>query len=138
MPRDPSRGLPALGEVTAKFQCPMGRKSSLRCRVTYSVANAGTALTQVLTCASQSYKFDVNSQVQAQGGVLSGSWTETSRNVTGSVSGSVRDGTILAIVTGATFSAGLSLNVRGNSQYVRIRPQGTTDVVDVTVALRRG
>lgn len=120
-----------------KISMADGTKESIRCRVTYSIANAGTTLTQVLICASQSYKFDVNSQVQAQGRQLSGSWTETTRNVTGSVSGSVADGTILAIVTGATFSAGLSLNIRGNSQYVRIRPQGTTDVADVSVALKR-
>ncbi len=120
-----------------KISMSDGTKETIRCRVIYSVSNAGTTLTQNLTCASQSYKFDVSSQVQAQGQQLSGTWTETSRNVTGSVSGRVTDGTILATVTGATFSAGLSLAVRGGSQYVRIQPQGTTDVVDVTVTLRR-
>jgi len=114
-----------------------GTRERIRCRVRYSVASAGTVLNQDLVCASESYKFDVKSQVQAQGGQLSGSWTETSRNVTGSVSGQVTPGTIRAIVTGATFSAGLSLAVRGGTQYVQIRPSGTTDVAGVSVALRR-
>lgn len=113
-----------------------GTKESIRCRVTYAVA--GPMLSQVLVCASQSYKFNVNSEVQADGGKLSGTWTETTRQVTGSVTGTVSDGSIVGTVSGATFSAGLSLTVRGNSQYVRILPAGTTDVVDVTVTLHRG
>lgn len=121
-----------------KISMSDGTKETIRCRVTYAVANAGTALTQNLLCASQSYKFDVSSQVQDEGGRLTGSWTETTRNVTGSVSGAVRDATIIGTVMGATFSAGLSLAVRGATQYVRIRPEGTTDVTDVTVVLRRG
>jgi hypothetical protein len=120
-----------------KISMSDGTHESIRCRVTYSIANAGVELTQELTCASQSYKFDVSSQVHARGSQLSGSWTETTRGVTGRVSGSVTDGTILATVTGAGFSAGLSLNIRGNSQYVEIKPVGATDVVDVRVALKK-
>ncbi len=115
-----------------------GTRERIRCRVTYSVANAGTLLQQSLVCASDSYKFDVSSQVQVQGSQLSGSWTETTRNVTGNVSGRVGDGIIRATVMGATFSAGLSLAVRGNSQSVVIRPQAGTDVLEVLVRLRRG
>lgn len=115
-----------------------GTKESIRCRVTYAVASGGAVLSQVLVCASQSYKFNVNSQVQADGNQISGTWTETTRQVTGSVTGTVSDGRILGTVTGATFSAGLSLTVRGNSQFVKIVPSGTTDVVDVTVTLHRG
>lgn len=121
-----------------KISMQDGTKESIRCRVTYAVANAGTLLGQTLVCASQSYKFNVNSQVQADGSQLSGTWTETTRQVTGSVSGTVTDGTITGTVSGATFSAGLSLAVRGNNQFVRIKPSGTTDVVDVTVTLHRG
>jgi hypothetical protein len=109
-----------------------GTKETIRCRVSYgvggAVGGAGTLLSQSLVCASQSYKFNVESQVRTDGSQLTGSWTETSRNVTGSVSGTVNDGTILATVTGATFSAGLSLTVRGNSQYVEIKPSESTDV----------
>ncbi|HEY1736106.1 MAG TPA: hypothetical protein VGG12_05625 [Methylovirgula sp.] len=114
-----------------------GTKESIRCRVSYAVAGGGTLLSQSLVCASQSYKFNVESQVRADGNQLSGSWTETSRDVTGSVSGTVADGTIVGTVTGATFSAGLSLTVRGNSQFVQIKPSETTDVDNVTVTLHR-
>lgn len=115
-----------------------GTHERIRCRVIYSVRDAGSALIQSLVCASDSYKFDVKSDVQSDAGSLSGSWTETTRNVTGQVSGHVGNGIIRATVMGATFSAGLSLAVRGNAQSVLIEPQGTTDVVQVKVRLKRG
>jgi hypothetical protein len=120
-----------------KISLSDGSKESIRCRVAYSITGAGAVLTQELTCASQSYKFNVSSKVQAQAGALTGSWTETSRNVTGAVSGKVTEGLILATVSGGVFSAGLSLAIRGNMQYVQIKPQGATDVVDVSVAFRK-
>ena len=114
-----------------------GTHERIRCRVTYSVMNAGSSLVQNLVCASDSYKFDVRSDVQSDAGALSGSWTETTRNVTGSVSGRVRGGVILATVMGPAFSAGLSMAVRGNSQSVVIKPQAGTDVIEVMVRLKR-
>jgi hypothetical protein len=114
-----------------------GSHERIRCRVSYSVADAGTALNQDLVCASESYKFDVRSDVTEQGGAINGNWSETTRGVTGNVSGSVRPGVILATVAGTGFTAGLSLAVRGNTQYVQIRPQGSTDVRGVSVTLKR-
>lgn len=120
-----------------KISVSDGAQESIRCRVTYTTGNAGTVLGQDLVCASRSYKFDVRSEVQANGGKVSGTWSETSRGVTGSVSGHVGSGTIQAVVSGGTFSAGLALTVRGNTQYIKIKPSGATDVVDVTVTLKR-
>jgi hypothetical protein len=121
-----------------KISLSNGTHESIRCRVNYAVGNAGTVLAQDLVCASQSYKFDVRSEVQAQGSALSGTWSETTRGVTGAVSGRVGGGTIQATVSGGTFSAGLALTVRGSTQYVTIRPSGPTDVVGVSVVLKRG
>jgi hypothetical protein len=122
---------------TGKISMSDGTKESITCRGSYAVADAGATLMQSLTCASASYKVEVSSQVQAQGDKLSGSWSETSRGVSGSVSGSVAGGIILATVTGATFSAGLSLKVTGGAQYVDIKPSGTTDITEVTVTMKR-
>ncbi|MHB8885788.1 MAG: hypothetical protein ACYC5H_12075 [Methylovirgula sp.] len=114
-----------------------GTRERIRCRVTYSVRDAGNALVQNLVCASDSYKFDVRSDVQTNAGSLSGSWTETTRGVTGQVSGHVSGGIIRATVMGGAFSAALSLAVRGNSQSVVIQPQSGADVRQVMVRLRR-
>jgi hypothetical protein len=114
-----------------------GTRERIRCRANYSIASGGDSLTQVLLCASDSYKFDVNSTVAEQGGSISGNWTETTRNATGNVTGEVRGPVIEVLVTGVGFSAGISILTRGAMQAVAIKPQGGTDVVDVRVNLHR-
>jgi hypothetical protein len=86
--------------------------------------------------ASDSYRFDVNSNIASDGGTLSGNWSETSRNVSGSVSGRVNGGEIQARVDGAGFSASLVLTTRGNRQSVSIQSPGH-EVTGVSVALTK-
>ena len=62
-----------------------GSRERLRCRASYAVAGAQMQMT--LTCASDAYKFQLNANVVDQGGAVSGSWTETSRNISGSLQG---------------------------------------------------
>jgi hypothetical protein len=114
-----------------------GTRERLRCRATYAVSASGNSLNQTLLCASDSYKFDVNSTVTEEGGAISGGWTETTRNATGSVTGQVKGSVIEVLVTGIGFSAGISLATRGKTQAVSITPQGGTDVAGVTVTLHK-
>ncbi len=107
-----------------------GQRERLRCRANYNVGENGTRLVQSLRCASDSYRFDVNSNIVSEGGTLSGSWTETSRNASGSVSG--RE----ARIDGAGFSAQLTLSTRGDRQSVTIESPGH-DITEVSVALTR-
>ena len=64
-----------------------GAQERLRCRASYDVAGSGAALRLNLKCASQSYNFDLASDVQYRGGAISGSWREASQNASGSISG---------------------------------------------------
>jgi hypothetical protein len=115
-----------------------GAKERIRCRAQYQVASSGDALRQHLRCASASYNFDLSSDVKAQGGTLSGQWTESTRNTGGTVSGSVLSGgRIQAVVNGPGFSAALSLTTRGNQQSVRITSRGE-QLTEVTITLSRG
>ncbi|HKH81129.1 MAG TPA: hypothetical protein VKA03_05910 [Methylovirgula sp.] len=114
-----------------------GSRERLRCRATYAVSQTGDSLNQTLLCASDSYKFDVNSSVTEEDGAISGSWTETTRNASGSVSGQVNGSVIEVAVTGAGFTAGISIVTHSRTQSVSIKPQGGTDVVGVTVTLHR-
>ena len=113
-----------------------GQRERLRCRAIYSVTENGTRLQQSLRCASDSYRFDVNSNITSDGGTLSGNWSETSRNVSGSVSGRVNGGEIQARVDGAGFSASLVLTTHGNRQSVSIQSPGH-EVTGVSVALTK-
>jgi hypothetical protein len=113
-----------------------GQRERLRCRANYTVGENGTRLGQSLRCASDSYRFVVNSNIVSEGGTLSGSWTETSRNASGSVSGRVSGNQIQARIDGAGFSASLAVNTRGDRQSVTIESPGH-EVTEVSVALTR-
>src|SRR5690606_31567468 len=67
-----------------------GPKERIRCKAVYSVS--GHELHQRLRCASDSYRFDLSSTVREQGGRLSGSWSETSRNIQGVLFGEAQPG----------------------------------------------
>jgi hypothetical protein len=113
-----------------------GTQEQLRCRASYDVGGTGSDLRLSLRCASDSYTFDLASEVQYRGGVISGSWNETSRNASGTISGRAAGGRIEASARGDAFSANLSLTTRGNRQTVSIRPQGTS-ITAVSLALDR-
>jgi hypothetical protein len=114
-----------------------GSRERIRCRAAYAVAPGGKSLTQTLRCASDSYKFNVDSTVTEEGGAISGNWTETTRNATGSVSGQIKGPVIEVLVTGVGFTAGISILTRDGTQAVAIQPSGGTDVVGVKVTLRK-
>jgi hypothetical protein len=111
-----------------------GGSESIRCRATYTVA--GTGLSQVLRCASDSYRFDLTTNVTASGNSLSGNWSETSRNVNGTLGGKINGGEIDALVEANGFSATLNMRTSGNRQTIAIRSMNT-DLRGVDITLTR-
>jgi hypothetical protein len=64
-----------------------GTTERVRCRAEYRVVGGGTALKQTLLCASDSYKFDLSSNVRSEGDRIVGTWSEASRNINGDLTG---------------------------------------------------
>ena len=113
-----------------------GQQEQLRCRARYDVDGAGDQLQLNLRCASASYAFDLASEVEYRGGAIAGSWSEASRNASGTLSGRAAGNRVQAAARGDNFSANLSLTTRGSRQTVTIQPQGT-NVAAVSLALNR-
>jgi hypothetical protein len=101
------------------------------------VGGTGNELNLNLRCASASYNFDLTSEAQYRGGEISGSWSEASRNASGSLSGRANGDRIDVAARGQNFAADLSLTTRGSRQSISIRPQGQTDIRGVSLALER-
>lgn len=101
-----------------------GSSERIRCRATYAVGNGGNGLNQSLTCASDSYRFNLSSNVVARGGALSGSWSESTRNINGSLEGRGTAGNFQVTASAPGFSANISLRTTGNKQSVTIRAEG--------------
>ena len=55
---------------------------------------------------------------------LSGSWSEATHSVSGSISGRANSSDIQAYVSGAGFAASIGIRTHGGGQSVTIRPQG--------------
>jgi hypothetical protein len=115
-----------------------GATERIRCKVVYAVNATGKAVQQTLRCASDSYRVEISSNVISEGGSLSGSWTETTRGLSGNVSGRATGAEIVANVAGAGFTARLDVRTHGDKQSVTISPQGGTDVAAVSIVLRKG
>jgi hypothetical protein len=87
------------------------------------VGAGGNGLNQRLLCASDSYKFDLSSNVIAEGGSLSGTWGESSRGVSGTLQGRGSSGNFQVVASAAGFNANISLTTRGNRQSVVIKAE---------------
>jgi hypothetical protein len=100
-----------------------GATERIRCRATYAVGAGGNGLNLDLTCASDSYKFDLKGNVISDHGALSGRWSESSRGVIGTLEGRGANGNIQVVASAAGFTANLALTTRGNRQSVVIKAE---------------
>jgi hypothetical protein len=114
-----------------------GTSERIRCRSAYE--RAGTASLHLrLRCASDSYNFDLTGTVVDEGGPISGVWSETTRNASGTIRGhsSSNGRQIQAVAQGAAFTANLTLTTRGDRQSILMLSPGT-ELSEVTISLER-
>lgn len=111
-----------------------GGTERIRCRGTYTVDGSGNNLHQVLRCASDSYKFELTSDIAAKGSNITGSWSEASRGVNGSVEGSISNGQVTALVQTNGYAATFNVTTRGNKQSVAISSKGELRAVNISLA----
>jgi hypothetical protein len=111
-----------------------GSTERIRCRANYAVGAGGNGLNQDLLCASDSYKFNLRSNVIAEGGSLSGTWSESSRGVNGTLEGRGGNGSFQVLASAAGFNANISLTTRGNRQSVVIRSESQFRGASITLS----
>jgi hypothetical protein len=110
-----------------------GSTERIRCKADYKVNGNGLGLKQNLHCASDSYKFDLSSDVTSQGDRISGNWSEASRNIFGQLQGTAGGGQIEVFVEASGFSANLTLRTNGSRQVVQISSKGEIRGVSITM-----
>jgi hypothetical protein len=93
-----------------------GSKERIRCRASYQVA--GTNMAMTLTCASDAYKFQLSADIVDERGAVSGTWSEASRSVSGTLQGRGGGGTFQVVASAAGFNANISLRTAGNKQSI--------------------
>ncbi len=113
-----------------------GDRERIRCRARYSESEQGESLNQSIVCASESYRIDITSFVQASGDSVQGDWREATRDISGHVTGRIANGRFEGAVVGPGFSAQISLTSDGRRQALNIEPSGG-DISQVRVELHR-
>jgi hypothetical protein len=113
-----------------------GAVERLHCTAEYRIDDGGATLMQNLNCASDSYKFELKNQIQADGSDVTGQWIEVTLHAQGAIVGRVSAGHIEGTVTGPGFTATFSLQARANQQQILIRTQGG-DIAQISAALTR-
>jgi hypothetical protein len=113
-----------------------GAIERIRCKADYKVNGSGLGLKQSLNCASDSYKFDLSSEVISNGDRISGNWSEKSRNIFGNLQGTAGGGQIDVFVEASGFAANLTLKTTGNKQTVQISSKG--EIKGVTITMSKG
>ena len=129
----PFAGLAGFWSGAGSVTLDDGSTEKIRCRATYAVSGNGAGLNQTLVCASDSYKFDLRTNVVAERGSISGSWTESSRGINGNLAGRAGNGNFQVIATAAGFSANITLTTHGNKQSVVIRPDSQFKGASITL-----
>src|SRR5215467_8107728 len=114
-----------------------GSSERIRCRSAFEIATTGI-LSLRMRCASDSYNFDLTANLAYEGGQITGSWQEATRNVNGGISGrSASEGRqVQAVAQAVGITSNITLTTRGNHQSVLIVTPGA-EVPEITVSLER-
>lgn len=133
----PFTGFPGEWSGTGDVTMTDGSRDRIKCKASYSAGPSGQALNINVNCASDSYRVNIIANVVAQGESFSGSWRETTRQVSGDVTGRVpAPGQYQASLQGTGFGIELAASSNGKVQAITINAQGT-DVQNVRISLRK-
>ena len=88
-----------------------GAPKKVDCKATYKVA--GSNMSQNLRCAGNDYSINASLKLTYKEGKIKGSWSESTYDANGGVTGTAKDNTIHARITGDKFSGRMSINVSG-------------------------
>lgn len=109
-----------------------GSSERIRCRSTYKVGGANMEM--VLTCASDAYKFNLQAAVAAAGGEVTGTWSETSRNIGGAIQGRGAGGSFHVIASAAGFNASIALKTTGNKQSITLKADSQFRAANISLS----
>jgi hypothetical protein len=113
-----------------------GTKERIRCNAAHHLGASSSELALELTCASDSYKFNLQSQVTNRAGAISGNWFETTRATGGAIVGRIAGSAINVRAEGSSFNAILTITTKADRQAISIQSPGS-EMSDVAITLTR-
>ena len=113
-----------------------GGSERIRCRATYTVGAGNMTLQQNLRCASDSYKFELTTDIKANGSNVTGYWTEVTRNLNGTLDGTGSNGEFNVLVSANGFAAELNLRLSGGKQTI-VMSSKNTDLRGLNISMSK-
>jgi len=115
-----------------------GAHEPIHCKASYDVLSRDNMQLNI-RCASESYNFDLRGSAKLTSGTVSGTWSESTRNAAGSLSGDAKGERIQLLAKGPGFAATLGLTTRGARQTVVIKSQDQDSAVrGASINLKKG
>jgi hypothetical protein len=135
----PFARLPGQWSGSGTIDLASGAQEPIKCRASYDALNEQTNLQLYIRCASDSYNFELRGSANYSNGSISGTWSESTRNLAGTLSGKGDGDNFEVLAKGPSFTANLTLVTRGDRQSVVIKSQETSSgVKGVRITLHRG
>lgn len=114
-----------------------GSVESVKCRVTYALAQQVTDMKQSIRCASSGGHIEVQSMLHNDSGVLTGKWQELTREWSGGLKGSLTPAGLRVSIQGSEFNANMEVILRNSRQVIEIQFINST-LIGMTLVLVRG
>jgi hypothetical protein len=95
-----------------------GAQERISCRVRYNTG--GGKIAQNISCAGTDYRFEASANVACSGDAISGSWSESVANNTGSASGKISGDRLSIEVNGPNFQGHFNVRVTGSKHALTI------------------
>ncbi len=115
-----------------------GAQERISCRVRYRTSDGKVA--QNISCAGTDYRFEAEANVSCNGDAISGSWSETVANNTGSAHGKISGDRLSIDVNGPNFQGRFNVTVSGTRHSLTITqfdPAAGRHVPVATVSLSK-
>ena len=120
---EPSPFTPLIGRWVGEGK--LGVKDSphevVKCRVTYLAAEDANHLKQNIRCATAGGSIEVLSAIAHNNGQLAGTWSETTHNINGNLTGQVTPRGFRVVVKGEELAANMDIILRDQKQIVEIQ-----------------
>ena len=116
-----------------------GTREPIKCRASYDALAERHNLQLSIRCASDSFNFNLNSSADLTGHAVSGTWSESTHGIGGTISGTAEGDHIHARAESPGFTATLSLATHGNRQSVVIKTADpNAGIKGASISLRGG
>lgn len=123
---------------SGKIELSNGTHESIKCRAAYDVLGDQSKLQLNIRCASDSFNFDLRASANYSAGAIAGNWSESTRNIAGTISGRADGDRFQVVARASSFVATLTVITHGGRQSVVIRSHDAqASIKGASISLKR-